>query len=201
MIINESVQDILYNYYYESYWGFIVCKLGSNKDYYQLSYSHEIIDKNIYIPTRHYTEKKSWSENNAWALGMPINPNISPVNTNWNESTIDNSPMFSSNFSKQTTADRFGWFKDNKNSFNFETPKSQNKFNNISEDWNHDIYLFNINSNNDLKQMNNYKYQLDENIFIKFNKLNFFDFNLSNVHFEKIQIDSVNKNIDIIIKI
>ena len=95
--LSEGLANTLSMFYYQPYWGFIICKLDLGAEtYHPFAYSHDIIDKKVYIPTRHYHQEVAWSDANAWALGLPIDPKHNPLNSsgNWNENNIDNSPMF-----------------------------------------------------------------------------------------------------------
>lgn len=200
--INETLKKILSAFYHQPYWGFIICKLDHRVQYYNpIIYSHDIIDNKIYIPTRHFIKKMDWSEANYWELGMPINPNSGPVNKAWNESTIDNSPMFSSSLAPVTTADRFGWLTDKKNiDKNLDKNiENDNQYKKVSNDWNHSIYLYNIDSGKNLtiREMNNSRYGWNEKLNLN---LEMIDFNFEQCNnFEKIKIDTINNNIDLVI--
>jgi hypothetical protein len=54
-VLSDGLATKLSTYYKEDYWGFIVFVLAKeSKDYHPFAYSHDVIDGNIYIPTRHY---------------------------------------------------------------------------------------------------------------------------------------------------
>ena len=113
---------------------FITFKTFGLELYHPFAYSHDIIDGQIYIPTRNYHQEVKWSVLNDWALGLPIDPKQNPINSaNWNEENIDNSPMFKSEQFGKTTAEVNGWFGTNmgigsENSFGL-----QNKLNSKME--------------------------------------------------------------------
>lgn len=94
--LSPGLKKTLEMFYYQPYWGFIICKLNVGSDeYHPFAYSHKIIDNKIYIPTRHYHQEGKWSKINSWALGFPVDPKENPLNFNsWNETNIDKSPMF-----------------------------------------------------------------------------------------------------------
>ena len=54
-LMSEGLSQMLLDNYKENYWGFIVFVLENNyKEYNPFSYSHNILNNQIYIPTRHY---------------------------------------------------------------------------------------------------------------------------------------------------
>jgi hypothetical protein len=95
-ILSPGLKQTLQRFYYQEYWGFIICKLNSgHESYHPIAYSHQIIDSKIYIPTRHYHQEVKWAEVNNWALGTHIDPKENPLNAkSWNEDNINQSPMF-----------------------------------------------------------------------------------------------------------
>lgn len=94
--LSDELSQVLQMFYYQPYWGFIICKLNSGTEtYHPLAYSHQIIDSKIYIPTRHYHQEVEWSDINQWALGTHLDPKENPINLKkWNSDNIDQSPMF-----------------------------------------------------------------------------------------------------------
>ena len=103
--LSSGLKQTLQMFYYQPYWGFIICKLAKGPEsYHPFAYSHDIIDSKIYIPTRHYHQEVKWSDVNSWALGLPIDPHSSPlVGNKWDWDNIDNSPMFKSEQFGQST--------------------------------------------------------------------------------------------------
>ena len=109
--LSSGLANTLSVFYYQPYWGFIICKLDVGaKSYHPLAYSHDIIDKKIYIPTRHYHQEVKWTDANQWALGLHIDPKQNPLNSmSWNEDNIDQSPMFKSEQFGMTSPEANGW--------------------------------------------------------------------------------------------
>jgi hypothetical protein len=117
-VLSPGLKQTLEMFYYQPYWGFIICKLNSGPEtYHPLAYSHQIIDSKIYIPTRHYHQEVKWSDVNTWALGLHIDPKQNPINANsWNETNIDSSPMFRGEQFGLTAPEANGWVNLNKDS-------------------------------------------------------------------------------------
>ena len=135
--LSPGLNQVLNTFYYQPYWGFVICKLNSGPEsYHPLAYSHQIIDNKIYIPTRHYHQEVEWTNVNQWALGTHLDPKHNPLNMqNWTEDNINQSPMFRTNQFGRTSADVNGWVNmvegmssDNigiYSSNQFDTPKSR----------------------------------------------------------------------------
>lgn len=109
--LSEGLSQVLSTFYYQPYWGFIICKLNSGPEsYHPLAYSHQIIDNKIYIPTRHYHQEVEWANVNQWALGTHLDPKQNPINMkSWNDDNIDMSPMFRMEQFGPTSAEVNGW--------------------------------------------------------------------------------------------
>jgi hypothetical protein len=164
--LNNNLKQILEMYYYQPYWGFIICKLDIGiKFYHPFAFSHEIIDNKIYIPTRNYHHKIKWTDSNQWALGSHIDPKHNPLNANnWNENNIDESPMFKTDQLGKSAQEVNGWSnmldkdllqnnKNNNTNTNF-IAKISSKYDNFKK-----------NNNNKLKQeynLNTYKNIIDD---------------------------------------
>jgi hypothetical protein len=135
--LSQGLAQTLNTFYYQPYWGFIICKLNSGPEsYHPLAYSHQIIDNKIYIPTRHYHQEVEWVEVNQWALGTHLDPKQNPLNTrSWTEDDINQSPMFRTEHFGKTSPEANGWANmvggmssDNIGMYSsnqFETPKSR----------------------------------------------------------------------------
>ncbi len=203
--LSDGLRETLSMYYYQPYWGFIICKLVSgNHKYHPFGYSHNVIDGKIYLPTRHYHEMVDWTEPNYWDLGLRIGFDaMNPISSKkFNENNIDKSPMFSQGISTNTTPDTYGWLggtgkKSGKISKDMnENPKS--KSNDIADDWNHEIYFYNINpyTNRFLKKMDSSEYSWDNKSIPDIRKINFpFGKCMS---FEKVVINGTHPNIDLV---
>ena len=102
--LSPGLKETLEMFYYQPYWGFIICKLSKGPEsYHPLAYSHDIIDSKLYIPTRHYHQEISWSDANSWALGLPLDPGYSPITRkDWIPDNIENSPMFKQEYLAST---------------------------------------------------------------------------------------------------
>lgn len=109
--LSSGLKQTLEMFYYQPYWGFIICKLAKGAEsYHPFGYSHDIIDNKIYIPTRHYHQEAKWSDINEWALGLPIDPKANPFTlSTWDDSNIDNSPMFRGEQFGRTAPEANGW--------------------------------------------------------------------------------------------
>lgn len=109
--LSPGLEQTLQTFYYDKYWGFIICKLNLGPEsYHPLAYSHQIIDNKIYIPTRHYHQEVKWADANKWALGTHLDPKQNPLNArNWNENNIDASPMFRTEKLGPASPEANGW--------------------------------------------------------------------------------------------
>lgn len=135
--LSPGLAQTLNTFYYQPYWGFIICKLNSGTEsYHPLAYSHQIIDSKIYIPTRHYHQEVKWEDVNNWALGTHLDPKQNPLNMrSWTEDNINQSPMFRTEHFGRTSAEANGWANmvggmgsDNIGMYSsnqFETPESR----------------------------------------------------------------------------
>lgn len=135
--LSPGLNQVLNTFYYQPYWGFVICKLNSGPEsYHPLAYSHQIIDSKIYIPTRHYHKEVEWANVNQWALGTHLDPKQNPLNAkSWTEDNINQSPMFRNEQFGKTSPEANGWINmvggiglDNIEMYSsnqFETPMSR----------------------------------------------------------------------------
>lgn len=202
--LSPELKEILSMYYYQPYWGFIICKLvqGSHL-YHPFAYSHDVIDGKIYLPTRHYHKTVDWAQPNSWDLGLRIGfDSMSPINSKkFNESNIDKSPMFSHGLSDTTTPESFGWFNGGKKSGKINkdlNQKTTQANNDMADDWSHEIYLYNINpySNKYIRRMNESEDEWDNNSIPNITRINF-PFGKCR-SFEKLVINGTHPNIDLV---
>lgn len=109
--LSPGLAQTLNTFYYQPYWGFVICKLNAGPEtYHPLAYSHQIIDSKIYIPTRHYHQEVEWADANQWALGTHLDPKYNPLNKrNWTDDNINQSPMFRTEQFGKTSAEANGW--------------------------------------------------------------------------------------------
>lgn len=183
--LSPGLRQTLQTFYYQEYWGFIICKLNSGQEsYHPIAYSHQIIDSKIYIPTRHYHQEVKWADANNWALGTHIDPKQNPLNArSWNEDNIGQSPMFRMEEFGPTSPEANGWANliggnqvmssDNMSSDNlgpyssnqFETPSSRftldsNSLNSQSNTQFESNSIANMSSmHNNLKKINDSKFK------------------------------------------
>lgn len=152
--LSDGLKKILDLYYYQDYWGFIICKLTKGPEsYHPFGYSHDIIDNKIYIPTRHYHQEVKWSDVNEWALGLPIDPKQNPFSlSTWNDSNIDNSPMFRAEQFGKTAPEVNGWIGFN-NKFDDLDPFSSNRLAKMSS------------KADNLRKLNNSNYKTKPNFY------------------------------------
>lgn len=192
--LSSGLKKVLEKYYYQPYWGFIICKLSKgNEKYHPFGYSHNIIDNKVYIPTRHFHKEVSQSSN-EWEFRMPVSQSNSEWTRNQTNSkisvdNINNSLMFNSEFSNlMSTKPIHTSIKNNLSGSN-----------NMTDDWSHDIYLYNLNPilAPNLLNMSDSSYRWNGKFNISKEKLHF---TLDNcLLFEKIKISGSHDNIDIVI--
>ncbi len=135
--LSPGLNQILQTFYYQPYWGFIICKLNTGPEsYHPFAYSHQIIDSKIYIPTRHYHQEVQWTTVNDWALGSHLDPKHNPINKhNWTDDNINMSPMFSSVQFGAASPEANGWNNMFKQTNNYESFNSFNGFNDFGENY------------------------------------------------------------------
>ena len=170
--LSDGLDKVLKKHYSKPIFGFIICKLAEgNEKYHPFAYSHDIIPGKVFIPTRHYHDEKVYR-----ALDESYHSS-----RNYNSfGNIDNSLMF-------------GEFEERFTQITNTDP-------NMADDWDHDIYLYNvdINSNSQVKKMNQCKSKWSGKVHINFDKL---DFPLDEKcdAFTKIEINGNHRNMDIIL--
>ncbi len=203
--LSNELEKILEMYYYQPYWGFIICQLKpGNSGYHPIGYSHQIIQNKIYLPTRHYINLPDPDDVNNWNLGLRLGQDGStPITIHkWDETNIDRSPMFSQSVSKSSTPESLGWFgasktkEKAKTNSNSDTKLKPNP--NESVDWNHTIYLYNINpyTNKNLRSMDTSNSEWDNQTIPALSEINFLFGDCKG--FEKIKIKGSYPNIDLI---
>jgi len=173
--LSEGLENALTKHYSNSMFGFIICKLAKGKEnYHPFAYSHNMLNNKVFIPTRHYhDENKSHSTN----MGNDFFKSVKFTSDN-----IDNSPMFN------TMASSLDKVYD----------KIDDRF---ADDWDHDIYLYNVNANNNLevKRMSKCIETWNGEVNIDFDKINF-ALNKDCGTFQKLKINGVHPNMDIILE-
>ncbi len=79
-VLSEGCEETLTKNYKQSHWGFIICKLAKgNEEYHPFGYSHNLLNNDIFIPTKHYHQKNNYKVMN---------------NMSYSSDTIASSPMF-----------------------------------------------------------------------------------------------------------
>ncbi len=204
--LSNELEQILENYYYQPYWGFLICQLKpGNCGYHPIAYSHQIIQNKIYLPTRQYINLPDPDDVNNWNLGLRLGQDGStPITINkWDETNIDRSPMFSQSISKTSTPESMGWFgsnnkNKNKSNSNSKSNSNTNTKSNDQIDWNHTIYLYNINpyTNKNLRTMDTSNSEWDNQTIPALSEINFQFGNSKG--FEKIKIKGSYPNMDLL---
>lgn len=172
--LSKGLEEMLKKYYSNQVFGFIICKLVNGKEkYHPFAYSHNISNEKIFIPTRHYHDDNINSYYNDYGMFN---------NKSYTSNTIDSSPMFSSwtNLSNKV--------------------KKQTLNQDYADDWDHEIYLYNIdlNSNPQIKKMDINNKEWNKSININLNKI---DFPLDKECriFNKLKINGNKPNTDIVL--
>jgi len=175
--LSNNLSNFMKNSYSEPYFGFIICKLnlGSEK-YHPFGYSHAIFNNILFVPTKHFHVHNTFESINEYSL---------PSNDYEN---------FDQSFEKLNI---------NHNKTFYRSSYNENKLNNsnIADDWSHDIYFYNVYplQNTEITTMNNSNERWNGKTF-NLNKIDF-PFSKDCKNFEKIEIDGVHRNIDLIIPI
>lgn len=222
-ILSDGLKQTLNTFYYQPYWGFIICKLNAGQEsYHPFAYSHQIIDNKIYIPTRHYHKEVKWTNINQWALWSYLDPKNNPLNMkNWTDDNIDQSPMFRTeqfeqfekpviqsylndieNNLEQNNIEKISSIYDNSKN-ELKSKQKSSTYKSLANDWSHSIYLLNINPNLNpqLQQMNSCKELWYNKRLFDTNKI-IFDFGyLNKCEFKKIKIEGTHPNIDLVIPV
>ncbi len=177
--LSPGCYDLLKKDYSNPKFGFIICKLNKGKEsYHPFAYSHNILSmEEIFIPTKHYHEH---------------NPNKKPIrHTTYTADNINDSPMFSNvSLYSGSRGVSFGTYEYINDSVN-----DSNEIN-VTEDWAHEIYLYNVSANDTWDKINmNSTYVWNGKNPLELKKI---DFNLGNLTcFEKYKITGTQKNIDL----
>ena len=181
--LSKGLADILEKNYSNPVFGFIICKLAEgNEKYHPFAYSHNIASEKVFIPTRHYHDENINSHYNNYGMFS---------NKSYTTNNIDNSPMFSSWTSVLNSNSNFSNKVHNTNT---------NSNSDFADDWNHDIYLYNVNLNSNIqvKKMNTCNEMWNQKMNINLKKL---DFPLEKDCrvFNKLEINGNKPNIDIVL--
>ncbi len=171
--LSDGLDKVLKKYYSKPIFGFIICKLTvGNEKYHPFAYSHDIIKGKVFIPTRHYHDETKTSHYYKTSYFGPRDYH--------SFDNINNSLMFGE--------------------FEGRLPQITNTYPNMADDWDHDIYLYNVdlNSNSEVKKMNQCKSKWSGKVKINFDKLDFPLDEKCDV-FTKIEINGAHRNMDIVL--
>jgi len=175
-VLSKGLDEILKKHYSNPIFGFIICKLSEgNEKYHPFAYSHEITQEKVFIPTRHYHDENINNFYNNYEMF---------TSRNYTNDDVDDSPMFGS------------WDSSVSGSV-----KSKIDINDeYADDWEHDIYLYNVdvNTNSKVSKMNTCKEKWNGKNKLNFKKLEFpLDENCRS--FQKLNISGNLPNIDIVL--
>jgi hypothetical protein len=186
--LSDGLRNMLEKNYSNPIFGFIICKLAEgNENYHPFAYSHDITGGKVFIPTRHYHDESN--QQNFLVSNDFYNNFDVPQKPLYDTSNINNSPMFDT-WGKSTKSTKNEAYKSNKIDYNLE---------NEADDWDHDIFLYNVNINTNPQVKN-----MDESN-CKFNKLKLnldlidFPLNPNCKVFTKLEINGRNPNTDIVL--
>jgi hypothetical protein len=180
--LSDGCYEMLSQEYSDPVFGFIICKLKTGREeYHPMGYSHKIHQGKMFIPTKHYHAHGSVNRNSS---------NFESLSSiKYDISNIDNSPMFANS--------GLGFTSGNNNWSGFGNYYNSNTQPVITEDWAHEIYLYNgtNKTNAQFKNMSRSNEMWTGEHLIKANLINFNFSQLS--HFEKHKIHGHQKNIDL----
>ncbi len=201
-ILSDELKNILSMHYGndKGNWGFIVFVLDiDRKEYHPFAFSHDVLNNQIYIPTRHYHAHSVADPNTSIfddRLGF----------MKYDASNIDQSPMFSSGIGIVSKPKSLN--SHNLNKLNSMKNMGINILDQtMADDWSHKIYLFNINNTTmenakTIHQLMNKNYMYEWDNTTKFNKNSFNNFQMNNnISFTKVDISGLHPNNDILIDI
>lgn len=171
--LSKGLEETLTKHYNDPMFGFIICKLATGKEnYHPFAYSHKMMGNKVFIPTRHYHDETQVVSGHDF------------FKTNkYSSETIDNSPMFS------------GWGSDSM------LNKKKNNDDTYADDWDHDIYLYNVNqwSDFEVRRMSKSEEVWTNEVKINFNKIDF-PLDRDCKSFQKLKINGSHKNMDIMLE-
>ncbi len=95
--LSLGCSELLEKTYKEKHWGFIICKLSKgNEEYHPFGYSHDILDKQVFIPCKHFHyEHKKFKHFNARNINDLSMFSSSSYDAAGNYKSIDATPMIS----------------------------------------------------------------------------------------------------------
>lgn len=183
-ILSNELKNILSKNYNGNVWGFIIFVLATDKkEYHPFGWSHDLLNRQVYIPTRHYHGHQNKMSNNLQLISEKSHKE-KMTDEKLTDETMTYKKMTDEKMTNETMAD--------------ET---------IADDWSHKIYLYNIDNNkienNDfIKKVATHKYVYKWENNFEFNKSKFNNFSMnSNINFSKFDIKGLYENNDIMISV
>ncbi len=200
--LSDGCYEMMVQEYSDPVFGFVICKLNTGREeYHPMGYSHEIYQGKMFIPTKHY-HAHGLPGINRLGGNSGIQTRQSDLSSfKYDATNIDNSPMFASS-GLGFGSGNIGWegFGSNVGSFNSQSRHPQAHGNSgpaITEDWAHEIYLYNGSSKSNPQFVNMSRSRemwTGENLI----KSGLINFNFSKLsHFEKHKIHGHQKNMDL----
>ena len=212
-ILSDELKQILKQYYSEG-WGFIAFILNSDKkEYHPFAFSHDLLNGEIYIPTRHFHLTDETTNN----TNIPdIYKSFDREFMSYDAQNIDKSPMFNNGFGPMDGLGSMGglgsmsglWSMGDPISTKLSNSKQNKKVDynssTFADDWSHSIYIYNTdnveNNNQFLNRAKSLKHNYQWTGKIHFDKTKFPEFDWSeDGTFTKIFIEGTHQNIDIMI--
>jgi hypothetical protein len=200
--LSNNLSEFMKNSYNEPYFGFIICKLnvGSEK-YHPFGYSHDVFNNELFVPTKHFHIHNTAQSGYANTAQSGYANTAQSGYTNTAQSGYANTAQSGYANTAQSGYANFDQAFGRLNIISDRTFYGSPNNQNIADDWSHDIYFYNVypSQNSEITLMNKSKERWSGKTF-NLDKINFpFSKNCSN--FEKIEIDGVHKNIDLIIPV
>jgi hypothetical protein len=82
--LSKGCNELLEKTYKEKYWGFIICKLAKGKEeYHPFAYSNNMLDKQVFIPTKHFHMEHKQNNKHYTALNINDSPMFSGLNRSY----------------------------------------------------------------------------------------------------------------------
>jgi hypothetical protein len=82
--LSKGCNELLEKTYREKYWGFIICKLNAGKEeYHPFAYSHNLLGKQVFIPTKHFHLEHKQNIKHYTAQNINDSPMFSGLNRSY----------------------------------------------------------------------------------------------------------------------
>jgi hypothetical protein len=181
--LSSGCSNVLEKTYKEKYWGFIICKLSKgNEEYHPFAYSHNMLDKQVFIPCKHFHYERN-------------------IIKHVNARNVSHSPMFAGFGFSNDILGNYNSIDDSPMFAGFDAPSNNTMNDKIADDWGHDIYLYNIpNARFKLNGVTSSNEKIwDGKNPLQLHKINF-DFDVLKV-FDKLKIVGRHPNVDLFITV